>query len=324
MRSVTRMEELLNAETELPQARLEGALELRDGRSIGIAEFGVPDGKTIFWFHGTPGGRRQVPPLARLIALECGVRLIGVERPGVGRSTPYLHDCVGDYAGDIEQLADRLNVDRFGVVGLSGGGPYVLACAHELPERVVAGAVLGGVAPAVGDDAATGGAIQVVRRMRLPLQLMARPAGYAFWALIYALRPLASPAFDLFIGSMPEGDQKVMNRPEMKAMFIDDLLHASRLQLHAPLFDMILFSRPWGFSLRDIRVPVRFWHGDADAMVPLAHGEHQAMLVPDSDLRVRSREGHMGSLDAADEIIETILGLWTRADEPVLHQNLIR
>ena len=129
---------------------------------------------------------------------------------------------------------------------------------------------------------------------------------------MFALRPLASQAFDLFIGTMPEGDQEVMSRPEMKHMFMDDLLRASRLQLHAPLYDLVLFTRPWGFSLRDIRVPIRFWHGDADHLVPLAHGEHQAALVPDSDLQVRPREGHMGSLDAAEEILDSILGLWPR------------
>ena len=135
----------MSAATETPMARMEGTVELSDGRSIGLAEYGVPDGDAIFWFHGTPGGRRQIPPLARRFALDRGIRLIGVERPGVGSSTPYLHDSVAASANDIQQIADRLNIDRFGLVGLSGGGPYVLACAHELPERVVAGAVLGGV-----------------------------------------------------------------------------------------------------------------------------------------------------------------------------------
>jgi pimeloyl-ACP methyl ester carboxylesterase len=128
--------------------------------------------------------------------------------------------------------------------------------------------------------------------------------------LTYALRPLASEAFDLFIATMPQGDQDVMYRPEMKAMFIDDLLRAGRSQMHATVFDIVLFGRPWGFSLADIRVPIRFWHGDADHIVPLEHGRHQAALVPDSELVIRPNEGHMGSLDAADEIIATILGLW--------------
>jgi pimeloyl-ACP methyl ester carboxylesterase len=298
------------APTDIPAARMEGTVELSDGRSVGLAEYGVPDGDAIFWFHGTPGGRRQIPPMARRIALESGVRLIGVERPGIGRSTPHLHESVVGAAGDIEQIADRLNVDRFGIVGLSGGGPYVLACAHEHPDRVVAGAVLGGVAPSCGDDAVPGGAVALARQLRILLDRLYRPLGYLTWGLTYALRPVASEVFDLFIATMPQGDQDVMYRPEMKAMFIDDLLRAGRPQMFAPVFDIVLFARPWGFSLGDIRVPIRFWHGDADHIVPLDHGRHQAALVPDSELVIRPNEGHMGSLDAADEIIAKILGLW--------------
>ena len=72
------------------------------------------------------------------------------------------------------------------------------------------------------------------------------------------------------------------------------------------------FTRPWGFSLREIEVPIRFWHGDADNIVPLAHAEQMAVLIPDSALRVRPREGHLGNLDAATEIIDVILALWSR------------
>ena len=212
------------------------------------------------------------------------------------------------------QVADRLNIERFGVVGLSGGGPYVLACAHELPERVVAGAVLGGVAPVARRRGRLRWGGGPGRAHEPPAGGVHQPLGHLFWATVFALRPLASQAFDLFIGTMPEGDQEVMRRPEMKQMFIDDLLRASRSRLHAPIYDLVLFARPWGFSLRDIRVPIRFWHGDADHLVPLDHGEHQARLVPDAELVVRPREGHMGSLDAADEILDTILGLWSRED----------
>lgn len=297
----------------IASARVEGTVELEDGRSIGFAEYGAPKGDAIFWFHGTPGGRRQIPPLARAVAAERGVRLIGIERPGSGSSTPHLHRSVAASAADVAQIADRLNIDRFGIIGLSGGGPYVLACAHELPDRVVAGAVLGGVAPACGEEGVSGGAVDLARRLRIPLGLFYEPLGRLVWATAYVLRPLASQSFDLFISTMPEGDQDVMYRPEMKEMFIDDMLRAGRSQLHAPVYDIVLFSRPWGFLLRDIRVPIRFWHGDADAIVPLAHGEHQAALVPDSDLKVRPREGHMGNLDAAEEIIDTILRLWPRS-----------
>jgi hypothetical protein len=85
----------------------------------------------------------------------------------------------------------------------------------------------------------------------------------------------------------------------MKSTFLDDLDHASRRQLHAPIYDILQFTRPWGFSLRDVHVPIRFWHGDADPI-----------------LRVRAGEGHIGNLDAAHEVLDAILSLWDGAPGP--------
>jgi hypothetical protein len=116
---------------------------------------------------------------------------------------------------------------------------------------------------------------------------------------------------------MPEGDRRVFRQPEIKAMFIDDLERASRAQLAAPVFDIVHFTRPWGFSLRDIRVPIRFWHGDADNIVPLAHAQAMAALVPEAELRVRAGEGHIGNLAAAEEILDVILELWPAETEPL-------
>jgi pimeloyl-ACP methyl ester carboxylesterase len=298
---------------EILEPRLEGTVLLRDGRSLGFAEYGTPDGVPIFWFPGTPGGRRQIPPRARKAAEQRGLRLIAVERPGLGASTPHLYESLLGWADDVEEIADRFGLDRFGLVGLSGGGAYVLACAYQLAERVVGGAVLGGVAPARGDDAPAGGALGLAARGHGLLHALREPFAHALWATVYSLRPLASRVFDLFVSSMmPEGDQEVMRRPEMKQMFLDDMLRASRRQLHALVYDAVLFTRPWGFSPREIRVPIRLWHGDADNFVPLEHAEHLAALIPDSELRIRPHEGHMGNLDAAEEVLDTLLGLWER------------
>ena len=92
------------------------------------------------------------------------MRLIGIDRPGVGDSTAHLYPSLLAWADDIALVADRLGVGRFGLIGLSGGGPYVLACARALPERVVAGAVLGGVAPTHGPGAPEGGLVRFAAR----------------------------------------------------------------------------------------------------------------------------------------------------------------
>jgi pimeloyl-ACP methyl ester carboxylesterase len=290
--------------------RIEGTIVLPDARRLGFAEFGAANGKPVFWFHGTPGARRQIPPEARWAAQERGVRLIGLDRPGVGDSTPHIYPSFGAWARDVAAAADCLGLGRFGLIGLSGGGPYVLACAHALPERVVAGAVLGGVAPAVGPEAAPGGLVGFAVQFEPLFRTLHEPLGMLLTALVWGLRPVASPAFNLVARLFPPGDRVVFARPEMKAIFIDDLVHGSRWGLRAPVYDVLLFSRPWGFRLCDIHVPIRFWHGDSDHLVPLQHARHQASLVPNSGLSVRHGESHLGGLGAAEEILDAILSLW--------------
>lgn len=293
---------------------IEGQIRLRCGRAIGFAEYGDLAGKPIFRFHGTPGGRRQIPLEARTCAAGRGIRLIALERPGIGGSTPHVYPSLLGWAHEVAEIADRLDIDRSGLIGLSGGGPYVLACARQLEHRVVAGAVLGCVAPSRGDDACDGGLVSVAVTLAPVLEGSREPLGWILWGLVRSLAPFSSLVFDRFIELMPEGDRHVFRRPDVKSMFIDDLYRASHEQLAAPVYDILQFTRPCGFSLRDIRVPIRFWHGDADNIVPLAHAERMAALVPDSELRVRPGEGHIGNLAASQEILEVLLSLWPIAE----------
>ncbi len=112
-------------------------------RQIGFAEFGDPQGRAVFWLHGTPGARRQIPTEARIYAEEHNIRLIGVDRPGIGSSTPHRYANILAFADDLRTIADMLGIDKMAVIGLSGGGPYALAGAAVLPDRVVVAGVLG-------------------------------------------------------------------------------------------------------------------------------------------------------------------------------------
>jgi len=252
------------------------------------------------------------------MAEEQGLRVIGIERPGVGASTPHLYDSYADWPDDIRQLADQLGIDRFAAVGLSGGGPYVLACACAMPDRVVAGAILGGVVPMHGEDALDGAsaAVRLLDRFSGVVTATRNPFGLGLGVAVQLLTPFSSRAFDLLTGLFPEGDRRVFEQPEMKAMFIDDLARGSRSGLRSLLYDAILMTRPWGFTLRDITVPIRFWHGDADPLVPLANARHLAAAVRDSEFRVRAGESHLGGLDAAQEVLDTIVDIWIESSQP--------
>jgi pimeloyl-ACP methyl ester carboxylesterase len=290
--------------------RLEGAIELADGRSIGYAEYGAPNGRGVLWLHGTPRARRQVPPKLRAQAAAREVRIVALERPGIGASSAHSYANFRAWAADVGEIADGLGFERFGCIALSGGGPYLLACAHAFPERMTAGVVLGGVAPARGPEAIKGGVVGQFRNIGPFVEALRWPLGKAAWALVRIARPIASPAFEIYARFSPPGDRELFAKPGFKAMFIDDLTRGARRQFDAPILDLVLFSRSWGFSVADIKVPLAFWHGDADHIVPLAHARHLVSLVPGASLRIRSGESHMGALDAGDEILDTLLALW--------------
>ena len=296
----------------LTPPRLEGTVRLPDARKMSFAEYGDPRGRPVVWLHGTPGGRRQIPQEARIAADEMGLRLIAVERPGVGRSTPHLYDAVIDFAADLDYVVDVLGIGDFAMIGLSGGGPYLLACACVLARRVKAAAVLGGVAPTVGADAVEGGVVALTQRFQPLLTRLRVPLAIAVGGLVSALRPLGTPALITYALLQPAGDRRVLNRPEIRAMFLDDIVGGSRRGLRAPVYDIVLFGRDWGFSVRDVKIPVRWWHGDADHIIPFRHGERMVELLPDAELFVMPGESHLGSLPVAERVLADLVQAWDR------------
>ncbi|MFL6107747.1 MAG: alpha/beta fold hydrolase [Marmoricola sp.] len=297
---------------ELARPRLEGSVAVRDDRRLSFAEFGTPRGAAVFWLHGTPGGRRQVPVEARMFAEQHDVRIIGVDRPGIGTSTSHLYENVLDWTGDLAVLADNLGVDTFRVIGLSGGGPYALAAGAAMPERVHGIGVLGGVAPMTGPDAIRGGLVEVAPYAAPIIAATRIPLSYALALGIRLVKPLASLAIDGYAAVQPRGDKELLGRPEFKAMFLDDLINGARFQVGAPLADIILFTRPWGFDAADVSVPVRWWHGDADHIIPHAHGVHMVGRLPDSEFATIDGESHLGGMGVATEVLQTLMELGPR------------
>ncbi|CAN5869062.1 alpha/beta hydrolase [soil metagenome] len=298
----------------IERPKLEGNIAVGSARQLGFAEFGDPQGRAIFWLHGTPGARRQIPTEARVFAEQQGIRLIGIDRPGIGSSTPFQYANVGEFAYDLETMADVLGIGKMMVVGLSGGGPYTLGCAAALPDRILAVGVLGGVAPTVGPDAIGGGVMGFGTTVAPLIEVAGFPLRMAATALIQLIRPVATPALYAYARISPEADRRLLVRPEFQAMFLDDLLNGSRKQLAAPFADVVVFARDWGFRLDEVKVPVQWWHGDQDHIVPYAHGEHVVSLLPDAEMHPIPGESHLAGLGRAEEILQTMLGMWDQLD----------
>lgn len=285
-----------------------------DGRRLGYAEYGDPQGTLVLWFHGTPGGRRQIPLVGRRAADELGLRLVCVERPGVGDSTDHAYAQIRDWAADVAEVADHLGHERFLVIGLSGGGPYALACAHDLPERVVALALLGSVVPAMNEEGEVihevGGPVALTRRWGGLLRAVRHPLGFCLSNVVRVVAPVGLPALYAFARVVPEGDRRVLHDPEIQSMFLEDLIAGTTRQCRAFLHDLALFGRPWGFELADVRVPVRWWHGDVDPFVPLAEASRAAARLPAAEFVVRPDESHLSEFAAADKVLAALAADW--------------
>lgn len=258
---------------------------LPDGRKLGFAEGGDPDGVPVFYFHGFPGSRLE----ATLLPAH-GLRLIGVDRPGYGLSSPKPWRKLADWPKDIAVLADFLKLERFGVVGVSGGGPYASSVAHGLGKRVNALALICGLGPPEAPGMTFGGSSYIAQALRfLPARLGLAALGRQIMLSDRALarvrdmrmrrdqRPLADtefragPMMELMVRSWREG------------------LKRSSLGMAA---DARIYGQPWHFALKDIKVPTAIWHGRADTVVPISIGEHYAAHVPGAQAHFTEADGH--------------------------------
>jgi pimeloyl-ACP methyl ester carboxylesterase len=294
----------------LPIPLREDVVKLAGGRELGYAEYGDLRGRPVLWFHGTPGARRQLPPDAGRAAAQRGLRLISVERPGAGWSTPHLYAAVRDWADDVAEFAGVLGLERFACVGLSGGGPYSLACAHELPRQVAVAAVLGGVGPTVGREAAPG-YTRALGYLGPLLRAIAGPGSWTVATLLQMIRPHAPKAGELYLRyGCPESDRPVLQDPVMLGVFVDALQKGLEGDFRAPFYDLILFAHHWGFHVADIKVPVRFWHGQKDNIVPTSHSAHQAYLIKDSKVVYKPGMGHFAGYTETSVVFNALLAAW--------------
>jgi pimeloyl-ACP methyl ester carboxylesterase len=299
--------------SELDRPRLEGSVAVRDGRRLSFAEFGRSRGAAVVWMHGTPGARRQIPVEARLFAETNDLRIIGIDRPGIGSSTPHLYRDILDWTGDLAELCDVLDIDTLRVIGLSGGGPYALAAGAAMPDRVHGVGVLGGVAPTQGPDAISSGLMTLAAYAAPVLSVARLPLGFVLSRAIRLVRPFAGTFLDTYAAVQPRGDKELLARPEFRAMFLDDLLNGSRSHFGAVLSDIILFTRDWGFEAADVQVPVHWWHGDSDHIVPYAHGQHLSARLPHGRFTTIDGESHLGGLGVATEVLSQLMELGPRS-----------
>jgi pimeloyl-ACP methyl ester carboxylesterase len=278
---------------------------LPDGRLIGYAEHGDPDGEPLFVFHGLPGSRLQRHPDER-IAKSARARLITVDRPGFGLSDPQPGRRLTDWPRDIAQLADALGLEKFRVAGVSGGAPYAAACAHAMPDRVLVAGLVSGLVPrawlkGMPDRAPFLRALYMLASLRG----IALIPPLALFAWLARHRPRV--CLNGLCRGLNETDCDVLWRSEVRAMLAKDLRAAFRQGAHGLREDLLLLAGPWGFAPEDIRVPVLLWHGEDDHLVPAGCGRMLAARIPDCQARFLPGGGHFVALDYWPDILAALL-----------------
>lgn len=281
------------------------SIGLKDGRTLGFEDVGALDGLPVIYFHGF-GSSRVIRHPDDAIAERLGIRLVAVDRPGIGSSSVQDDRRMLDWPDDVAALADSLGLERFSVLGWSGGGPYALACAWALPERVITAGVISGPAPLVG----VGSTSYLIRSHRAA----ARAAGSAPWMIRlatwrWARQQRRDPErhLDEAVAKMIEADRVVVGDPQVRAMMLANTEEMYR-QGHRGVYDeALIISRGWGFPLDEIRVPVVLWHGDADPTVPVAMGHFLAGKVRTCRARFYPDEGHQLFLERWAEILTDLI-----------------
>jgi len=282
----------------------DSTLTLRDGRQLGYAEFGDPAGRPLFFFHGMPGSRLE-GGLADSAAKELGVRVIAADRPGYGLSDFQPKRTFLDWPGDVVALADSLGIERLAVAGVSGGGPYVAACALKIPERLDAAGIIAGVGPFDQPDATEGMSgmnrflFGLARRApwlaKLPMWVMSKGAGSE-----RLVRQMAR--------AMPAPDQAAIRRPEVWDLFKRDAAESFRRGSRAAAWETLMYARPWGFRLEDITMDVHLWQGELDKNVPPSMGRYQAGALPRCHATFYPDEGHISlAVNHMEEILTVLV-----------------
>jgi pimeloyl-ACP methyl ester carboxylesterase len=289
-----------------------------DGRKLAVEVSGDPDGAAVFLMHGTPGA--LFGPRPRYIFLyRLGIRLISYNRPGYPGSDRLPNRAVSDAAADVEAIADHFDIEKFSVIGRSGGGPHALACAahKRLRERVICTAALSSLAPI---DASLDWYADMTESNVQAYQ-DAGKASYdtessnlqaliaTFHRKAQEVRKGSQGLLDDLQPELAESDRKAIGDIALRRMLAQTHTEALRESIDGWVDDAIALAHPWdtGFSFADIIGPVLLWHGGEDRFSPISHTQWLHDEIETSELRVRSDAAHFESIKILPEILGWVL-----------------
>ncbi len=269
----------------------ETPLTLPDGRALHVYDTRAGD-LPVFWHHGTPNIGAPPEPLCPA-SDRLGIRWVSFDRPGYGGSTPLPGRDIASAATIASAVADALGIERFAVMGHSGGGPHALACAALLPERVLGAVSVSGLAPLGVDGLDWFAGMYPGGEATLRAALAGRDAKEQYEATAEFDPEMFTPA-----------DYAALDGPWS---WLNTVVGPALEQGPSGLIDDDLaYVAPWGFDPTTITAPTLIAHGGEDRIVPSAHGEWLAAHLASAELWLRPSDGHISALGAGEDALQWI------------------
>jgi pimeloyl-ACP methyl ester carboxylesterase len=277
-----------------------GAITMHDGRIVGFADHGSPADTAILWCHGGPGSKLE-PSFVAAAAARAGQRLIGIDRPGYGLSTPQPGRTIGGWVPDALAVLDHLGIDQFVAVGVSTGGAYALATASHSP-RVIGAIACGAVSDMRWEE---GKAMNVSchpiwnARDRDEAMAIAREL---FGEHGENVVPPRGPA------GLDAADAVLFATPRFLDWWIGCVQYMFTPGVAGYVDDRLADANGWGtFDVTRITCPVTVVHGAIDGLMPVANAHHTAAIVPGAALRIFGGLGHISVMPKAVEVTSDLL-----------------
>lgn len=289
--------------------KADSSLRLPDGRKLSYAEFGRPDGYPVLYFHGTPSSRLEPLVFAEDETIaRLGLRIIAADRPGMGRSDFQPRRGFSDWPRDVVALANALGLDRFAILGGSGGGPYAAACAAKIPERLRAAVIVSGGwpmnLPEAWDNLTP--AVRLTRTLASKAPFLLGLMRKVTWGAPMGPR---DKTLEWFTAGWPAPDRAVLEQPGRVERLMQVMGESMHQGTRGPVWDMHLSVREWDFHLDDVRMPLKLFHGEQDRNVPIALVRKVIGGLPSAQLVAYDNEGHWSTpINHLDEIAQALMG----------------
>jgi pimeloyl-ACP methyl ester carboxylesterase len=283
----------------------------RQGTKLAFHEYGDPQGRPLFFYHGT--GSHVHGMLLHKPGLKHGFRIVAPDRPGVAQSDFRQGWTILEYAQNVADLADELGIRTFGAIGISGGGPTLMASAFAIPDRLCRVVDLACAMPLYQDPEMVkhlGAMDRLYAELgtHLPLPLFEIP--FSLLGVMQKVMKSPKSFAKMFDSSLCPADKELFELPDLQYLFMRDFQELFRHGAEGPAYDAQTVYKEWGFNLADIAIHLEVYQGREDIFIPQQFSEYLANTAKDVRLNFIEGQGHFYHLVFGDQLLKKVKDLY--------------